>query len=116
MNNMMHKMKTDILPEEHPLVQEVIHALRQVYDPEIHVNLYDLGLIYHLDVYDDGDVEIAMTLTAPGCPVAGEIVKMVETAVRSVEGTKNIVVELVWEPPWNKSMMTEEAKLELDMF
>ena len=95
------------------LREPIIAALRQVYDPEIPVNIYDLGLIYKIDIADDGDVAIDMTLTAPACPVAGMMPVMVKDAVGKVEGVGEIDVELVWDPPWNKDMMSDEAKLEL---
>ena len=95
------------------LTDAVITALRTVYDPEIPVNVYDLGLIYRIDLKSHGLVEIDMTLTAPGCPVAGEILSQVRKAVSDVEGIDNVKVNLVFDPPWNKSKMSEEAKLEL---
>ena len=94
---------------------EVIEAMRSVYDPEIPVNIYDLGLIYDMQVKEGGMVEIKMTLTAPGCPVAGEMPGMVARAVRTVEGVKECDVELVWDPPWNPDMMAEAARLTLNM-
>lgn len=98
------------------MVQAIIASLKEVYDPEIPVNIVDLGLIYKLEVLEDGFVEIDMTLTAPGCPVAGEIVKMVEGAARRPTGVDDVQVNLVWDPPWDKSRMSEVAMLELDMF
>lgn len=98
------------------LRDRVIDALRTVYDPEIPVNIYELGLIYRCDVDESGHVEIDMTLTAPGCPVAGTMPAMVEEAVASVEGVGEVEVELVWEPPWDPSRMSEAARLELGMF
>ena len=98
------------------LTMSVIDALRSVYDPEIPVNIYELGLIYRCDISPAGDVDIDMTLTAPGCPVAGEMPGMVEAAVRSVPGVKDIKVELVWDPPWDQSMMSEAARLELGFY
>jgi FeS assembly SUF system protein len=93
----------------------VLTALRSVYDPEIPVNVYDLGLIYRLNRDAQGFVDIDMTLTAPGCPVAGDIVKMVETAVQAVDGVQAVKVTLVFEPPWDKSRMSEDVKLELGL-
>lgn len=93
----------------------VIAALRKVFDPEIPVNIYDLGLIYELDVASDGNVEIRMTLTAPGCPVAGTFPGTVAAAVRAVDGITEVNVELVWEPPWSPSLMSEAARLQLGM-
>jgi FeS assembly SUF system protein len=94
----------------------VIAALQTVYDPEIPVNIYELGLIYGCEIGPDGKVEIRMTLTAPGCPVAGSMPGMVEDAVSSVEGVSEVEVELVWDPPWDPSRMSEAARLELGMF
>jgi len=93
----------------------VIEALRTVYDPEIPVNIYELGLIYSCDIADNGDVTIEMSLTAPGCPVAGEMPGMVVNAVETVEGTGEIVVTLVWEPQWTPERMSDDAKLALGM-
>lgn len=95
------------------LHDNIVAALRTVFDPELPVNLYDLGLIYDIVIDDDYNVEIRMTLTAPGCPVAGEMPRMVEQAVRFVNGTKAVRAKLVWDPPWDKSMMSEAAQLEL---
>ena len=95
---------------------DVVAALKSVYDPEIPVNLYDLGLIYSLDIEPDGTVRITMTLTAPGCPVAGEMPDQVARAVAAVDGVGEVDVELVWDPPWTKERMSEEARLALDMF
>jgi FeS assembly SUF system protein len=93
----------------------VIEALRTVYDPEIPVNIYDLGLIYELDVEPTGEVAIKMTLTAPGCPVAQSFPGEVEDKVMGVPGVKEARVELVWEPPWSQDCMSDAAKLELGM-
>lgn len=98
------------------LREQVAAMLRTVYDPEIPVNIYELGLIYELDVSDDGDVSIKMTLTAPNCPAAGFIPAEVEAKARAVEGVRDVKVELVWEPPWDKSRMSEAARLELGIF
>ena len=94
----------------------IIEALRTVFDPEIPVNIYDLGLVYRNDIDDRGQVMVEMTLTAPGCPVAGEMPKWVADAVAAVEGVGEVNVCLVWDPPWNQDMMSEEARLELGMF
>nr|WP_245565627.1 SUF system Fe-S cluster assembly protein [Thalassobaculum salexigens] len=96
--------------------QTIIEALKTVHDPEIPVNLYDLGLIYDIERFDDGSVKIEMTLTAPACPVAGEMPKMVADAVAKAEGVGEVEVTLVWDPPWTKARMSEEARLLLDMF
>lgn len=102
---------------EGPASEEaVIDALKEVYDPEIPVNLYDLGLIYDIARADDGSVNIAMTLTAPACPVAGEMPVMVAEAVAKAENVGEVEVELVWQPPWTPERMSEEARLLLDMF
>lgn len=95
------------------LERGVIAALQTVYDPEIPVNIYELGLIYKCEVEPDGRVNIDMTLTAPGCPVAGTMPGMIEQAVRLVPGIEDVTVKLVWDPPWDKSMMSEVARLEL---
>ncbi len=93
----------------------VIEAMRTVYDPEIPVNIYDLGLIYTIEITETGDVNVEMSLTAPGCPVAGEMPGMVARAVTEVEGTGIISVRLVWEPQWTMDRMSEDAKLALGM-
>ena len=97
------------------LREPVIAALRQVYDPEIPVNIYDLGLIYDIAIAETGDVAIDMTLTAPACPVAGMMPVMVKDAVQKVEGVGDVEVELVWDPPWTQDKMSEEALLQLGM-
>jgi FeS assembly SUF system protein len=97
------------------LTNNIIGALRTVHDPEIPVNVFDLGLIYRIDVKEPGLVEIDMTLTAPGCPVAGEMVGWVKAAVSGVEGVAEAKVTLVFDPPWDQSRMSEEAKLELGL-
>jgi FeS assembly SUF system protein len=106
-----------IPPEElERLRTDLIAALKTVYDPEIPVDIYELGLIYRLDVDDDRNIEIDMTLTAPGCPVAGDMPGWVENAVSAVPGVGQVKVNLVFEPPWDLSRMSDEAKLELNMF
>jgi FeS assembly SUF system protein len=97
------------------LKEQVIAAIRTVYDPEIPVNVYDLGLIYDLEWTGDGDVKIQMTLTAPACPVAGSLPAEVERAVARVPGVGSARVELVWDPPWSAERMSEEARLELGL-
>ena len=94
----------------------VVEALRSVYDPEIPVNIYDLGLVYDVGVSDRGEVNVRMTVTAPACPVAGELPQWAADAIDRVEGTGEIEVHLVWDPPWDQSMMTEDAKMALGMF
>jgi FeS assembly SUF system protein len=102
-------------PAQKAILERVIDALRTVYDPEIPVNLYDLGLIYDIDVADEGAVRVRMTLTAPGCPVAGTLPLEVQKKVESVEGVRDAAVELVWDPPWTKDRMSEAALLELGL-
>lgn len=95
------------------LEKDIVRALKQVYDPEIPVNIYDLGLIYELDVDDEGEVKIKMTLTAPNCPMADQLVEDVHEAVADTPCVTNVSIELVFEPAWDKSRMSEEALLEL---
>ena len=110
-------------PSSQPLSQEeldrvtdgVIAALKTVYDPEIPVDIYELGLIYKVDFDDDRHAEIEMTLTAPGCPVAGEMPIWVEEAVAKTEGVKSVKVNLTFDPPWDMSRMSDEARLALNM-
>ncbi len=94
----------------------VIEAMRTVFDPEIPVNIYELGLIYEFKISDAGDVDVEMSLTAPGCPVAGEMPGMVANAVAAAEGVGQVEVKLVWEPAWTPERMSEDAKLALGMF
>ena len=98
------------------LTDGIIEALKTVYDPEIPVDIYELGLIYKVDLSDERDVTIEMTLTAPGCPVAGEMPGWVEDAVKKVEGVRSAKADLVFDPPWDPSKMSDEAKLALNMF
>ena len=104
-----------ILPSttEHPLYDEVVRACQSVFDPEIPVNIYDLGLVYTIKISDEGIVKVLMTLTAPGCPVAGEMPGWVSDAISPVPGVQEVAVELVWEPQWGMDMMSDEARLEL---
>jgi len=95
--------------------EQIVSALRAVYDPEIPVNIYDLGLIYSIDIRDDRHVQVRMTLTAPACPVAGSMPGAVERAVRRVPGIESVEVELVWDPPWTQERMSDEARLELGL-
>jgi FeS assembly SUF system protein len=99
-----------------PLEERVIEALKTVHDPEIPVNIYELGLIYTLDVGGDGSVAVAMTLTTPHCPAAASLPADVERAVQAVPGVGAVKVEVVWEPPWSKDRMSEAAQLELGFF
>jgi FeS assembly SUF system protein len=94
----------------------VIEAMRSVYDPEIPVNIYDLGLIYDMSTQTNGDVAITMTLTAPACPVAGSLPKEVADAVARVDGVGEVAVTITWDPPWTQANMSEVAKVALDMF
>ena len=108
------KQDTVMTAEEKTKIEErIVDVLKTVYDPEIPVNIYDLGLIYKIDVKDDYDVDIDMTFTAPSCPAADFILEDVRQKVDSLEGVKNAVVNLVFEPTWDQSMMTEEARVEL---
>lgn len=97
------------------LEANIVKVLKTVYDPEIPVNVYDLGLIYDIDVKDDKTADITMTLTAPNCPVADQVLMEVKTSVEQVEGIREANVNLVFDPPWDQSMLTDEAKLELGM-
>ena len=104
------------LPDAEEMEAKIIEALKTVYDPEIPVNIYELGLIYGINVDPLGDhADIQMTLTAPGCPVAGSMPEWVENAVRHGAGVESVNVELVWEPPWSPERMSMRAKLELNM-
>ena len=110
--------QTSALPPEEleAFTQKLIAALKSVYDPEIPVDIYELGLIYKVDVADNKDVAVEMTLTAPGCPVAGEMPKMVQTALEGVEDVGKVTVTMTFDPPWTPEKMSEEARLELNMF
>jgi len=98
------------------LTDQLIEKLKSVYDPEIPVDIYELGLIYKVDVSDTRDVLVEMTLTAPGCPVAGEMPGWVEDAIKQIPDLGKVTVELVFDPPWDPSRMSDEAKLQLNMF
>ena len=98
---------------DHPLYDAVVDACRTVFDPEIPVNIYDLGLIYTIKIGADGVVNITMTLTAPGCPVAGEMPQWLQNAVETVEGVQRCEIEMTFDPAWGMDMMSEEARLEL---
>ena len=93
--------------------EDVIECIKNVMDPEIPVNIYDLGLIYTIEITEDNDVSIIMSLTAPGCPVAGEMPGWVEDAINGTGGVRQVSVDLIWEPPWGMDMMSDEARLEL---
>ena len=107
--------ETEPLRSKEDIEKDVVETLKTVYDPEIPVDIYQLGLIYNIDVRDDRSVEVRLTLTSPMCPVAGSLPPEVEMKVAQVEGVTKSVVDLVWDPPWNPSMMSEAAKLELGM-
>jgi FeS assembly SUF system protein len=107
---------SEVTPADDPLLADIIAALKTVYDPEIPSDIYELGLIYSVDVDDDRNVAISMTLTAPGCPVAGEMPKWVENAVNAVPGVANTTVTMTFDPPWDMSRMSDEARLALNMF
>ena len=96
------------------LKDKVIAEIKKIYDPEIPVNIYELGLIYQIDI-DNNNVKIKMTLTTPNCPVAESLPKEVKDSVLEIDGVSNVDLDLVWDPPWNKSMMSEAAKLELNL-
>ena len=102
--------KNDALPQ---LEAEIVLVLKNIYDPEIPVNIYDLGLIYDIDVDDKHNVEITMTLTAPNCPVADQLLMDVKNHISLINGINEVNIKLVFEPPWDKSMLSEEALLEL---
>ena len=92
---------------------KIVRVLKTIYDPEIPVNIYDLGLIYTININEDSDVEVKMSLTAPGCPVAGEMPIWVAEAIEPLPGVRSVNVELIWEPQWGMDMMSDEARLEL---
>lgn len=98
---------------EHPLYEAVVEACRTVYDPEIPVNIYELGLVYTIEINDENDVFVLMTLTAPGCPVAGEMPGWLAEAIEPLAGVRHVNVEITWDPPWGMEMMSDEARLEL---
>ena len=93
----------------------VVETIKTVYDPEIPVNIYELGLIYNIDISSDGKVDIVMTLTSPGCPVAESLPKEVELKVRTIEDVSDVSIEIVWDPPWTPDRMSEAARLELNL-
>jgi len=105
-----------VTPEEIlGIEKEIIYTLKNIYDPEIPVNIYDLGLVYEIDVEPDGTANIRMTLTAPNCPMADMLVEDVETQVRKVKGVTDLNLTLTFDPPWSRDMMSEEALLELGL-
>ncbi len=97
------------------LKNKIITEIKKIYDPEIPVNIYELGLIYNIQIDKDNNVKVNMTLTTPNCPVAESLPKEVEDSIKEVEGVKKVDLDLVWDPPWDKSMMSESAKLELNL-
>jgi FeS assembly SUF system protein len=109
--------KPSAIPQEEldRITDDLIASLKTVYDPEIPVDIYELGLIYKVDINDDRHVDIEMTLTAPACPVAGEMPGWVEDAARKVEGVKTAKASIVFDPPWDPSRMSDEARLQLNM-
>ena len=109
---MLFKKKID----KEKLKDEIIEVLKTVYDPEIPVDVYELGLIYAIDIDDEGNVKIMMTLTAPNCPVAESLPIEVKTKTETVKDVRSAEIQLVWEPPWNREMMSDEAKLKLGFF
>jgi FeS assembly SUF system protein len=114
--NMPDDDRTAEAIETERLTNDIVKALKTVYDPEIPADIYELGLIYRVDIADDGVVEIDMTLTAPGCPVAGEMPIWVKNAVSAVPGVSDVKVNMVFNPPWDQSRMSDEARVALDMW
>lgn len=107
---------SDTIEKDTELKDRIISALKEIYDPEIPVNIYDLGLIYRIDIDENAIVHLDMTLTAPGCPVAQTFPIQVADAIRAVDGVEDVVLEMVWDPPWSVERMTEEAKVALGFF
>ncbi len=106
-------------PEDHPLWPLIKKGLKEIYDPEIPVNIYELGLIYGVEIKDDDghyDIDVKMTLTSPACPVAQEMPSWVQGAIFPIEGVRDVDVEIIWEPTWTPAMMAETAKMQLNMF
>lgn len=110
----MDETKKELNKQE--LEEKIILALKTVYDPEIPVDIFELGLIYEIAIDDDANVNIKMTLTSPACPVAGSLPSEVEMKVLTVEGVRDVKVQMVWSPPWDKDMMSDVAKVELGMY
>ena len=115
-NNPLVSASTIPADELARLTDDIVSALKTVYDPEIPADIYELGLIYKIDIEDDRSVKIDMTLTAPGCPVAGEMPGWVENAVGMVPGVKSVKATIVFDPPWDQSRMSDEARVALDMW
>ena len=103
------------LIDPNELGEEIVRVLKTIFDPEIPVDIYELGLIYDVLVNEDNDVKVLMTLTTPNCPVAESLPKEVKDSIMNVEGVEKVDLDLVWDPPWDKSMMSESAKLELNL-
>jgi FeS assembly SUF system protein len=103
------------MDKKNTVKRDIVRALKQVYDPEIPVNIYDLGLVYAIDLDDEFKASIKMTLTAPNCPMADELIENVNDAVRMTPGVEDVTIDIVFEPPWDKSRMSEEALLELGL-
>jgi FeS assembly SUF system protein len=99
--------------EKHELEKRIIEEIKMIFDPEIPVNIYDIGLIYDINISDEGEIKILMTLTSPNCPVAESLPAEVKEKVKSVEGVRNVDLKLTFEPPWSMDLLSEEAKLEL---
>ena len=104
------------MPDDTTLEEKIIAALRNIYDPEIPVNIYDLGLVYDIDASDPANVKVDMTLTSPHCPVAESLPAQVECSIKALEEVDNVSLNLVWDPPWDPDRMSEEAKLLLNMY
>ena len=115
-SNPIEKMDAELTAHNASLEERVVAMLRQVYDPELPINIYDLGLIYSIDISANNDVSITMTLTAPNCPVAESLPGQVQQAVTQIEQTNKVTVKLVWDPPWTQARLSEEAKLALNLF
>jgi FeS assembly SUF system protein len=103
-------------PDPAHIEADIVDALQSIYDPEIPVNIYELGLIYDVDIEPSGDVRLTMTLTSPACPVAESLPLEVESTVAALPGVQSVKVEIVWDPPWGPEMMSEAAKLDLGLF
>lgn len=116
MGHPMHESPADFSPAQRALEATVVEVLRTVFDPEIPVNIYDLGLIYRIDIDAANHVKVRMTLTSPGCPVAGSLPGSVEQKVEAIPEVSGAEVELVWDPPWDKTRMSEAAMLDLGLF
>jgi FeS assembly SUF system protein len=112
----MHASPPDLAPAQRAIEAMVVEVVRSIYDPEIPVNIYDLGLIYDITVFPDNEVKVRMTLTSPACPVAGSLPGQVEQKIEAIPEVKSADIELVWDPPWDKSRMSESAALDLNLF